>query len=74
MSKRYLLKLDTYLFGRNDNDAKVLAAKFIEFLNSNKVDNIEGAQAITLHSASIGSFDIKLIHEGNLRLLDNKLV
>lgn len=72
-SKRYTLELDTYLYARNDKEAKVIAAKFLEFLNKN-IDTISDAKSISLHETPFASFNCREVCKGNLMLFENKLI
>jgi len=69
--RRYVVTLDAYLYARNDNEAKVLAAKFAERLREN--DDNE-AQVLKLEESPFASLSFRTVHEGRLTLFENKII
>jgi len=69
--KRYTVKLDAYLYARNDREAMVKAAKLADFLQTLE-DN--QAQVLELHETPFGSFNSREVHKGRLTLFENKLI
>ncbi len=69
--KRYTVKLDAYLYARNDREAMVKAAKVAEFLQTLE-DN--QAQVLELNETPFASFSSREVHKGTLTLFENKLI
>ena len=70
-TKRYIVTVDFYIEARNDQEAKVKAAQWAEQFRKEE-DN--QATILTLHEAPFGSLQTKLIHKGDLRIFENKLI
>jgi len=69
--KRYTVKLDAYLYARNDREAMVKAAKVAEFLQTLE-DN--QAQVLNLEETPFSSFSSREVHKGRLTIFENKLI
>ena len=70
-SKRYTVKLDAYLFARNDREALVKAAKVAEFLQT--LDDNQ-AQVLSLDETPFASCNHRNVHSGRLTIFENKLI
>lgn len=63
--KRYYITLEKEIFARNDNDAKVKAAKFAA---ENDCITTE------LVSNPFGSLESRVVHKGTLTIYENKII
>lgn len=66
--RRYTVKLDAYLYARNDREAEVKAAKVAEFLRTLE-DN--QAEVLELSETPFASSNIRPVHRGKLTLFEN---
>ena len=69
--KRYTVKLDAYLYARNDREAMVKAAKLAVFLQTLEDNH---AQVLELHETPFASCNSREVHNGRLTLFENKLI
>ena len=69
--ERYTVEFDAYLYARNDQEAKLKAAKIAEFIRS--LDDNQ-ANVTRLTKTPFAGFNHKLIHEGRLNIFENKLI
>jgi len=67
--KRYSVTVDAYLYAENDQEAKVKAAKLVEFM---RTLNDNDAQVLTLEETPFARASRK-VHKGRLNLFEGEL-
>jgi len=70
--KRYTVNLSSFVYARNDREAMKKAACVAKHLNEFYGDSYSKVTA--LYETPFASLDLRLVHEGNLTLFENKLI